>query len=113
MVFDLNDLGMFVSFALSISGFLIAAASFIVGLYIQKYDDFESKDDLLPYQVLISSLIISSGVAMFLATFVVLSSTQPFFTKLLLTIFLLSPIIPIVAIICILIWHVHRGFSNG
>ena len=105
----LDSIAMFVSIALTVSGFLIAAASFIVGLYLREYDELAEKKKLLSYIYLIISLLLSSGLVIFLGSIVVISSAQPLWIILILMLFLIAPLIPIIAILFILFRHCPGG----
>lgn len=109
----LDTIGLFVSFALTISGFLIATASFLMGLYIREFDELAQKDELLPYVYVIVSLIISSCLVIVLGSIIVISSAQPLWVILILMVFLSAPLLPVIAIIYILIPRLPGRSSTG
>ena len=110
---QLDTIGLFVSFALTIAGFLIDTASFHMRLYIREYNERTPNRELLPYVYLLVSLIISSCLVMSLGGIVVFQSSQPLWMILILTVFLFAPLLPTIVIISILIQHLPRRSQTG
>ena len=110
----LDIIEMLVSFTLTASGFSIGTASFVTGLYIKEFGEMATKERLMPFVYLISSLIILPLVIISLSCIVVVCSCQPFWWILYFLLILLVPVVPAIAIIYLLIRHspTRRG-SNG
>lgn len=110
----LDTIEMLISFTLTASGFSIGTASFVTGLYIKEFSDMATKERLMPFVYLISSLIILPLVIISLSCIVVVSSCQPFWLILYFLLILLVPVGPAIAIIYLLIRHSPtRRVSNG
>ena len=101
----LDTIEMLISFTLTTSGFSIGTASFVTGLYLKMFDEMASKENLMPFVYLISSLVILPLVIISLGCIVVVCSCQPFWLILYLLLILWIPVVPSIVIIYILIRH--------
>ena len=101
----LDTIEMLISFTLTTSGFSIATASFITGLYIREFDERAPKKKLMPFVYLISSLVIFPLAIVTIGFIIVMCSCQPFWLIVYLLLILCVPVVPAIAIIYILIRH--------
>ena len=108
----LNTIEMLVSFTLTVSGFLIGTASFVSGLYIREYEELASKEKLMSFVFLITSLIVPPLGIISLDCVIVLCSCQPLWLILHLLLILLVPVVPCMAIVYILRQYWPRGGSS-
>ena len=91
--------------AFTISGFLVASASFIIGLYLSELKTFPQRAKVMPFVWLAISLILFPAVlVVWDFVIVLLTPLNMHFTLYLLTLSL-APAVPIVAIIYILSKH--------
>lgn len=99
----LDTIDMLLSLTLAASGFLIGTASFVLGLYLSERHKMAPREELMPFVYLISSLISLPIVIVAVGCVVIMCSSHPSWMKLNLLLILLAPIVPAVAIICILV----------
>jgi len=110
----IETIEMIVSFALTISGFMIGTASFLMGIYLREYDAFAPPKKLILTAYLIICLVVSAVLAIVLGSIVVVFSCQPSWLIIYLMVFLLLPVLPAVAIFYLLIKNFpKKGLSNG
>lgn len=99
----LNMIEMLISFTLTVSGFSIGTASFVTGLYIREFNEMAPKKKLMPYVYLIISLIILPLINIVISCIVITFSCQPIWLKLHLLLVVMTPVLPAIAIMYILI----------
>ena len=84
--------------SLTITGFLVAAATFVTGLYLSRMKTFPPKGRLKPFIYLIISLIAMPIIIVVTNSVAIAFSALPFCLKLYLLFINLAPIVPVAVI---------------
>lgn len=103
MSFSFEEVTTLLRLAFTVSGFLVSTASFVTGIYLSELRKHPLKKEVNPLIWLTISLICCPILIVFL-NFVILvyATLSLFFFSYLLTL-ALAPIVPVIAIICVLI----------
>jgi len=102
LLVSLETIETLLSITLTVSGFLIATASFITGLYLSELKTFPPKKKTKPFIYLIISLIVLPIVIAISNSIAIVFSDLAFWLKLYLFLINLASIAPIAVIVYIL-----------
>jgi len=105
----LENIQMLVSLSLTVSGILVSAAYFLLGIYLSKYKDLSPKGELRLFAGLIFSLVALPILTIIMVCIVILFSCQEMWLKTYLLTLMLTPLVPAVTITAVLMWKYPSG----
>ena len=94
--------------ALTVSGFLVAASSFLMGLFLNRVKAHALEDELKPFLILIPLLLVLPIALMAIMFMVVLGAELALFLKFYFFLLTLSPLVASIGIIGLLFWKRRR-----